>query len=274
MIDESKRWPESFPDRWASEWGEDEYGLWMAFHFQELRHVLRWIEPGTFMMGSPKDEPERASWGADETLHQVTLTEGFWLGATTVTQILWQAVTGNNPSHFKGDQRPVERVSWDDVQKFVDQLNNEISGLELVLPTEAQWEYACRAGTTTPFFFGENISTDQVNYNGNYPYADGETGEYRKETVDVKALPCNDWGLYQMHGNVWEWCQDWLGDYPADPVIDPLGPSDGRDRVCRGGSWFIHAWDCRSADHHWYVPVIRSFWIGFRLARGRTSQAG
>ena len=274
MIDESKRWPESFPDRWASEWGEDEYGLWMAFHYKQIRHVLRWIEPGTFMMGSPKDEPERESWGGNETLHQVTLSEGFWLGATTVTQELWQAVVGDNPSKFQGDQRPVERVSWDDAQKFVDQLNNEIPGLELDLPTEAQWEYACRAGTTTPFFFGENISTDQVNYDGNHPYADGEKGAYRKETVDVKTLSCNDWGLYQMHGNVGEWCQDWLGDYPADPVIDPLGPSDGRDRVCRGGSWYNDARYCRSADRVRSEPGYRHYWIGFRLARGRTSQAG
>ncbi|XCN72289.1 MAG: formylglycine-generating enzyme family protein [Candidatus Electrothrix aestuarii] len=154
--------------------------------------MLRWIEPGTFMMGSPKDEPERDN---DETLHQVTLSEDFWLGATTVTQELWQAVTGENPSEFKGAQRPVERVSWEDAQRFMEQLNKEIPGLELELPTEAQWEYACRAGTVTPFFFGGKVSTDQVNYDGNYPYGDGEKGEYRKETVDVKDLPCNDWGI-------------------------------------------------------------------------------
>ncbi|RWX47184.1 Formylglycine-generating enzyme, required for sulfatase activity, contains SUMF1/FGE domain [Candidatus Electrothrix marina] len=269
MINESKRWPESFPDRWASEWGEDEHGLWMAFHFQELRHVLRWIEPGSFMMGSPEDEPERFD---DETLHQVTLSEGFWLGATTVTQALWQAVMQENPSNFKGDERPVEQIIWEDVQKFMDQLNTAIPGLELVLPSEAQWEYACRAGTTTPFFFGENITTDQVNYDGNYPYAGGEKGEYRQETVDVKALPCNDWGLYQMHGNVWEWCRDWFGDYPTDPVIDPVGPPDGRNRVCRGGSWDDRARYCRSALRYGREPDDRDDWLGFRLARGRTGK--
>ncbi|MCI5162651.1 MAG: formylglycine-generating enzyme family protein [Candidatus Electrothrix sp. AX5] len=271
MIDESKRWPESFPDRWASEWGEDEHGLWMAFHFQELRYVLRWIEPGIFMMGSPVDEPERYD---DEILHQVTLTEGFWLGATTVTQALWQAVMQENPSHFKGDERLVEQVSWEDAQKFIEQLNTAIPGLELILPTEAQWEYACRAGTSTPFFFGEKISTEQVNYDGNYPYADGEKGEYREETVEVKALLCNQWGLYQMHGNVREWCQDWFGDYPSESVINPKGPATGRNRVCRGGSWRRNGGYCRSAYRPGREPDHRDYWLGFRLARGRTSQAG
>ncbi|WPD21227.1 MAG: formylglycine-generating enzyme family protein [Candidatus Electrothrix scaldis] len=269
MIDESKRWPESFPDRWASEWGEDEYGLWMAFHYQHIRHVMRWIEPGIFMMGSPKDEAERYD---DEILHQVTLTEGFWLGATTVTQELWLAVMGENPSEFKGMQRPVEQVSWEEAQKFMVALNKEIPGLALDLPTEAQWEYACRAGTSSPFFFGENISTDQVNYNGKYPYAGGEKGLYREETVEVKALPCNDWGLYQMHGNVWEWCRDWLGDYSSKPVVDPLGPDTGRDRVHRGGSWIYYGWDCRSAYRYWYSPGRRHDNLGFRLARGRTGR--
>ncbi len=267
MIDESKRRPESFPDRWASEWGEDEHGLWMAFHFQKLRHVLRWIEPDTFMMGSPEDESERDD---DETQHQVTLTEGFWLGATTVTQELWEAVTGENPSEFKGAQRPVEQVSWEEAQKFMAQLNKEVPGLALALPTEAQWEYACRAGTITPFFFGENISTDQVNYDGNRPYADGEKGEYRKETVDVKALPCNDWGLYQMHGNVYEWCRDWYADYPAGSVVDPVGPDSGRLRVFRGGSWDGFGGYCRSAYRNRLEPGVRDFTHGFRLSRGRT----
>ncbi|MCP4365059.1 MAG: formylglycine-generating enzyme family protein [Planctomycetes bacterium] len=260
MIDESKRWPESFPDRWASEWGKDEYGLWMAFRFQRLRHVLRWIEPGTFMMGSAKDE----------TLHQVTLTEGFWLGTTTVTQKLWKAVTGENPSEFIGAQRPVERVSWEGVQKFMGQLNKEIPGLALELPTEAQWEYACRAGTTTPFFFGKNISTDQVNYDGNYPYANGKKGKCREETVVVKALPCNAWGLYQMHGNVREWCRDRYEVYPDEAVIDPVGSDSGRYRVYRGGSWDDFGRHCRSASRSRLEPGFRAYWLGFRLAQGRT----
>ena len=274
MIVESKSQPESFPDVWASEWGEDEYGIWMAFHYNDIRHVLRWIEPGTFMMGSPEDELERESWGNDETLHKVTLSEGFWLGATTCTQELWQAVMGDNPSNFKGANRPVEKVSWDDVQEFLLRINKEISGLGLVLPSEAQWEYSCRAGTTTPFFFGDTISTDQVNYHGNHPYGKGTKGEYREETVKVKALPCNDWGLYQMHGNVEEWCHDWLGDYPQGSVLDPRGSDKGRLRVLRGGSWGSLGRFCRSALRDGFTPVFRAYWLGFRLSRGRTAPAG
>ena len=224
------------------------------------------------MMGSPDNEPKR--WEKEGPQHEVILTESYWLADTACPQALWKAVTGNNPSRFKGAERPVERVSWEDVQNFIDRLNKAIPGLELELPSEAQWEYACRAGTTTPFFFGKKISTDQVNYDGNYPYADGEKGEYRKETVDAKDLPCNDWGLYQMHGNVWEWCRDWFGDYSDEITIDPAGPSDGRDRVCRGGSWYDDAWYCRSAIRDGSEPDFRDFWLGFRLARGRTSQAG
>ncbi|MCI5145491.1 MAG: formylglycine-generating enzyme family protein [Candidatus Electrothrix sp. AR3] len=270
MRDEFKNQPESFPDRWASEWGEDQHGLWMAFHFQELRHVLRWIEPGIFMMGSPDDELERYD---DEILHKVTLSEGFWLGATTVTQVLWQAVMGENPSEFKGEQRPVEQVSWQDVQAFMERLNKAISGLELSLPSEAQWEYACRAGTDTPFFFGADITTDQVNYNGNYPYNKGEKEEYREETVEVKALPCNQWGLYQMHGNVYEWCQDWHGDYSKEAVIDPPGPATGKYRVCRGGSWIHDGGFCRSAYRYGHGLGSRILGLGFRLARGRSSKS-
>lgn len=203
MIDESKRWPESFPDRWASEWGEDEYGLWMAFHYKKVRHVMRWIEPGTFMMGSPKDEAERESLGTDETLHQVTLSEGFWLGATTVTQALWQAVVGDNPSKFQGDQRPVEQVSWENAQSLWPSSIRKFPVLSWTCPPRPNGNMPA-GPEPLPHFFGDNISTDQVNYDGNHPYADGEKGEYRKKTVEVKALPCNDWGCTRcmaMFGN-------------------------------------------------------------------------
>ena len=141
--------PQIFPEAWASDWGEDEYGLWMAFTYKGIKQTFRWIEPGTFLMGSTEDEPERFD---NELLHPVTLTQGFWLADSTVTQALWGAVMGDTPSDFKGENRPVENVSWDDAQRFIQKVNNMKPELQLCLPTEAQWEYACRAGTTTPFF--------------------------------------------------------------------------------------------------------------------------
>ena len=122
--------------------------------------------------------------------------------------------------------------------------------LKFRLPTEAEWEYACRAGTTTPFSFGDNITTDHVNYDGNYPYNNGLKGIYRAGTVDVKTFPCNDWGLYEMHGNVWEWCADKYGEYSKEQLIDPIEQSEASDRVLRGGCWFNYAWDVRSANRN------------------------
>ena len=165
---------------------------------------------------------------------------GFWPADTACTQGLWRAVVGETPSHFKGDsQLPGERVSWDDVtQKFLPALNRQLSGVAAVLPTEAQWEYACRAGTETAYHFGDTIDTDQVNYNGNHPSPGGRQGEFRKRAVPVKALPANTWGLYQMYGNVREWCADARRGYTAEPVVeDPDGGQDGVFRVLRGGAW-------------------------------------
>ena len=128
------------------------------------------------------------------------------------------------------------------------------------LPTEAEWEYACRAGTTTPFHFGETISTDQANYNGNFTYGNGKKGVYRKKTTPVGSFPANAWGLYDMHGNVWQWCQDWYGDYPQKDVVDPQGPEKGEYRVLRGGSWSNDPRYCRSAYRLWdcaWLPLRR-----------------
>jgi sulfatase modifying factor 1 len=258
--------PERFPLEWASDWGEDRYGLWMSFTYKNVRQCFRWIKPGVFMMGSPEDEPERYD---DEILHEVTLTRGFWLGETACTQALWEAVMGENPSDFKGSNRPVENVSWDDAQEFIKKINSKKDDLNLRLPTEAEWEYACRAGTTTPFYFGENITPDQVNYDGDYPYAGGKKGKYRGETVEVKSLPCNGWGLYEIHGNVWEWCADWYGDYPSEPVVYPSGPDRGDGRVLRGGSWLNLGRDVRSAYRFDYGPFYYDNDTGFRLARGQ-----
>jgi formylglycine-generating enzyme required for sulfatase activity len=180
-----------------------------------------WIPPGSFMMGSPKGEKGRA---ANETQHKVTLTKGFFMGVYTVTQEQWKEVMGNNPSFFRGKKNlPVENVTWNDCQEFVKKLR-EKDKKAYRLPTEAEWEYACRAGTTTPFYFGETISTDQANYDGNSVYGNGKKGIYRGKTTPVGSFPPNAFGLYDMHGNLWQWCQDWGGEYPQKDVLDPQGP--------------------------------------------------
>ena len=258
--------PEEFPESWASDWGEDEFGLWMAFTYKGVRQAFRWCEPGTFLMGSSQDEPKRED---NEFQHEVTLTQGYWIADTTVKQALWQIIMGYNPSRFKSDKLPVENVSWDDAQVFIAKMNGLKAELKLCLPTEAQWEYACRAGTTTPFSWGEQIDSSLVNFNGTTPYNNGRKSEYRRQTVAVKALPCNDWGLYQMHGNVWEWCQDWYGGYPSQPATDPQGQESGAYRVLRGGSWLYLGGHCRSASRHSHGPLYRRNHIGFRLARGQ-----
>ncbi|EXI73777.1 MAG TPA: formylglycine-generating enzyme family protein [Candidatus Accumulibacter phosphatis] len=265
--------PDPFPLPWASDWGEDDdYGLWLALTVGEARQVFRWISPGCFLMGSPVDEPERFD---NEVLHEVTLSRGFWLADTACTQAFWQAVTGSNPSHFQDDPRnPVDQVSWDDVQTFIAEMGRRLPGLPVRLPTEAEWEYACRAGTTTPFSLGNNLTPDLVNYDGNYPYAGGEKGFYRQKTVPVASLPANPWGLYEMHGNVWEWCADWDGDYPTEPQVNPQGPQTGDFRVLRGGSWGGSGRYVRSAARFRGEPGDRYHDFGFRLALGPGERVG
>ena len=256
------------PD-WADAMGRDEYGLYADFSINGVSQRMRWIAPGSFMMGSPESEAERVD---DEVQHRVVLGRGFWLADTACSQAMWEAVMGDNPSGFKGEGRPVESVSWINVQRFIELLNKEIFGEEIFrLPTEAEWEYACRAGTTTPFWFGDQITPDQVNYNGEYPYAGGKKGRYRQETVAVKALRCNDWGLYQMHGNVWEWCQDWRDEYDLNVLVDPTGPAKGQLRVLRGGCWDNFGGHVRSAQRYAFGPGGRLGNVGFRLARGQAS---
>jgi formylglycine-generating enzyme required for sulfatase activity len=249
---------------WASKTGSDTHGRWAEFTVGEQVQRLRWMKPGSFWMGSPATEKERDQ---DEVRHRVTLTQGFWMADTACTQGLWQAVMGDNPSKFTGDaRRPVERVSWDDVmQRFLPELSRQVAGLQAVLPTEAQWEYACRSGTETPFCFGEQITPQQVNYDGNYPYAGGAKGEYREKTVPVKSLPPNDWGLYEVHGNVWEWCADGYGPYYDGEVTDPTGIPNAGSRVLRGGSWRYYAKGCRAALRNWVQPDFRYYYTGFRL---------
>ncbi len=258
--------PKEFPESWASDWGEDEFGLWMAFTYKGVRQVFRWCEPGIFLMGSPPDEPER---NEDELQHEVTLTKGFWIADTVVTQALWQTVMGNNPSRFKGKELPIEQVWWSDAHAFIAKLNGMREELKLCLPTEAQWEYACRAGSTTPFCWGEQINSSVVNFDGSRPYKKGTPSEYRGRTVEVKELPCNDWGLYQMHGNVSEWCEDWYAEYTTEAIVNPQGPEMGDYRVLRGGSWLDYVQSCRSAARFFGFndPHVHINRIGFRLAR-------
>ncbi len=230
------------------------------------------IPGGTFTMGSRKEE--RDSSDSERPQHEVTLTP-FYIGKYAVTQAQWRVVAGwpkvnqdlaADPSHFNGNDRPVEQVSWEDAVEFCERLSKK-TGKTYRLPTEAQWEYACRAGTATPFAFGETITPEFVNYNGQYPYGKAPKGEHRRKTVPVGSLRIpNAWGLYDMHGNVWEWCQDWYGPYRAEPVTDPHGPSEGTNRVLRGGSWNYVGDYCRSAFRNIYAePGFRDDSLGFRV---------
>ena len=211
----------------------------------------------------------------------VRLTKSYWLGKYEVTNEQWQAVMSDrrasqdgkdlsDPSKWKGAKRPVEGVSWNDAMDFCKRLNKLYAdklpqGYRFDLPTEAQWEYACRAGTTTDYSYGIAANSDKMNYDGNYSDS-GSKGIYRAETVDVGSLGYkNAFGLYDMHGNVWEWCRDWYGSYGGD-TTDPTGPATGSLRVRRGGSWFSSAKDCRSTDRYDFDPSYRNSFLGFRLA--------
>ncbi len=250
---------------------------------------LTYIAPGKFQMGSPKSEQDHVrkkfgdaagDWASQEKQHEVEITKGFYLGAYAVTQEEYETVMGKNPSWFSADgggkdkvagintiRFPVERVNWDEAKEFCRKLSAK-EGKTYRLPTEAEWEYACRAGTATPFHFGETITTDQVNYDGNYPYGDGAKGAYRERTMKVGSFAPNAWGLYDMHGNVWQWCEDWHEKdyYNNSPRVNPLNTKEGSARVVRGGCWGRNAWGCRSAFRDRHVPSRRSSLLGFRVA--------
>ena len=256
-----------FPVPCASDFVEDHFGVTVVLTVGKARQVFRWISPGRFLMGSPVDEVER---GSAEVPHEVTLSQGYWLADTACTQAFWLAVWPVNPSHFQEDgNNPVENVAWHDAQRFIAELNRRLPGLCARLPTEAEWEYACRAGTTTPFSFGKQITPEQVNYHGDYPCVGGEKGLYRQRTAPVGTLPPNPWGLYEMHGNVWEWCADWYAEYPPEPQVDPSGPAFGRMRVLRGGTWSDPARYARSATRSRIEPAYRPRSTGFRIVLGQ-----
>jgi formylglycine-generating enzyme required for sulfatase activity len=281
---------------WAMAAGADASGNWADLAVAGMTQRFRLIAPGTFTMGSSEAERQtavskaaiKAAWIASEVPHQVTLTHGFWLADSACTQALWLAVLGANPSNFTGDvQRPVEQVSWDDCQRFLTALNARQAGAAFRLPSEAEWEYACRAGTTTATYAGDIVYLGQNNgpvldaiawYGGNSGVPaevataiDSSLWSERQYPSDfsathpVKLKRPNAWGLYDMIGNVWTWCGDWYGDYPTGAVSDPHGPATGSDHVCRGGSWGQACWYCRAAERIGNAPGSRWNSLGLRL---------
>jgi formylglycine-generating enzyme required for sulfatase activity len=239
-----------------------------------LRMML--IPAGTFTMGSPEDELERGV--SEGPAHPVRLAQ-FFMAKYPVTQAQWQVVANlprveqelnPDPSGFKGDSRPVERVNWYEAMEFCARLSVH-TGKLYTLPSEAQWEYACRAGTTTPFHFGETITPEFANYDGNYTYANGPKGEYRQQTTPVDQFGvANAWGLAEMHGNVWEWCLDHYHDsYAGAPRdgsawVDAEAKED-KSRILRGGSWNCDPRVCRCAFRVDFIPVNRYGNYGFRV---------
>ena len=283
---------------WADAMGRDRFGLWAEFVIEgkegPVRQRMRWIPPGRFLMGSPEDEPGR--FRDEGPQHPVTISQGFWMFATPVTQALWLAVMEENPSRFRTADRPVEKVSWDDCQKFLEKINDQLPGLNLSLPSESRWEYACRAGSTTALYTGSIEIIGQRNapaldpiawYGGNsgrdfeldngYDTTDWKEKQYednRAGTHPVAKKQANDWGLYDVLGNVWEWTADsWHENYqdaPADGEIwedKKLEKSDKLRRVVRGGSWRSWARDCRSAVRFRLEPGGRIDYLGFRCVR-------
>jgi len=226
------------------------------------------IPPGRFAMGSPSTEPGRI---ALERLHEVTISRSFHLGQHEVTQQEWRTVLGDAPSHFTdcGPRCPVENVSFDDVKRFLDALNASSSEFVYRLPTEAEWEYACRAGTTTPFWTGATVTTLQANFNGKDPDAQSPPGLFRERPVRAGGFAPNAWGLADMQGNVAEWTADWFEAYPSDATTDPAGPSSGTLRAIRGGSWASGSAAIRCAARTGGAPSLRDARIGLRVAADR-----
>jgi len=225
-----------------------------------------YIQPGSFAMGSPASEVDRSGDEGPQTT--VTISRGFWMGIYEVTQWEYTNVTGlANPSYFGGDvNRPVERVYWVDATNYCARLTSRERGAGRIpsgyvyrLPTEAEWEYVCRAGTSTRFSHGNDTGYLEL---GNYAWYNVNSGN---TTHPVGGKGANPWGLYDMHGNVWEWCQDWYGGYPGGVVSDPTGPASGSDRVFRGGGWTSDGRYCRSAPRKWLSPTSRINFIGFRV---------
>jgi formylglycine-generating enzyme required for sulfatase activity len=263
---------------WAKRLDKDDYGLFAEVELADsVVTRLRWIPPGRFLMGSPEDEKGRRREEGPQ--HWVTLTEGYWLADAPCTQAEWRAVMGTESSHFKGedlpeDQRskPVANVTWDDCQQFCERLRARFPGLEARLPSEAEWEYACRAGTASAF----NNGSPCIEPDGKDP-ALAKLGCFKEncggETQAVRGFaPPNQWGLYDMHGNVQEWCSDEFRRYTTDDRSDPKGPATEHRRVIRGGSCGSSAECCRSGYRGRSRPFGRYYMVGFRLASGQSGQ--
>jgi len=243
-----------------------------------------WIPAGTFTMGSPTNESQRGP--NSETQHSVTLTKGFFMGSYTVTQGAYRSLMNTNPSYFNTNHgftldlnRPVEQVSWADATNYCALLTTQERNAGRIftnwvyrLPTEAEWEYACRAGTTTPFYYGTNLTSGLANFNGQYAYYSGQveptnnpTGIFLNRPVAVGGYPPNPKGVYDMAGNIWEWCQDWYGSFTSTGVTDPQGPASGTQRVFRGGTFNSTGAGCRSANRDKTNPALGANTIGFRI---------
>ncbi len=278
------------PPSWAWGWGKDRFGVFTEIRVGKAVQTLRWIPPGSFTMGSPETEAGR--WEYEGPRHWVELTQGFWLADTACTQAFWIEVMGQNPSKFPSPGRPVDNVSWQDCQEFCGKLRQRLPGFDAGLPTEAQWEYACRAGTHTATWLGELEILGSNNaplldeiawYGGNsglgFELENGENSsgwpekQYphdRAGTREAGLKVPNPWGLSDMLGNVWEWCEDtWDGEsgYPGGDRVDPV-LKGGSSRVLRGGSWESHARSVRAASRHWRPPGSRDSYLGFRLSSG------
>lgn len=227
--------------------------------------IFIYISPGSFVMGSPEEEKGRYK---NETQHKVTITHGFYLTTTEVTQGQWEAVMGNIPSHFKkcGYECPVDKVSWDDVQLFIQRLNLLEGTEKYRLPTEAEWEYACRAGNNKAFASG-GITELECKRDNNLDAVAWYCGNSNNTTHPVAQKKPNAFGLYDMHGNVSELCEDWYAEYPTGQISDPRGPVSGTLRTIRGGGWDANARHCRSACRGAISPGERSYGVGFRLAK-------
>jgi formylglycine-generating enzyme required for sulfatase activity len=248
-------WPGGRAPAWADHWGWDSWGARVTLRVGDVTQCLRWIPAGEFLMGSPAKEKGR---GASEgPQHPVRMTRGFWMFDTPCTQALWQAVMGNNSSVFPFPTHPVEEVSWGDCQEFVGRLNGMMEGLSLSLPSEAQWEYACRAGTQGARYLADLDAIAWYRKNS------------RGQTHPVGEKAPNAWGLYDMLGNLWEWCQDGYDPeyYAKSPRDDPIAlPDASTHRVIRGGSWMHNAWSVRAAYRLPNEPSGRSKLLGFRCA--------